>query len=67
MPAGLICVLLAGRVQSQAIAVPPAAGLQGETIVTPPAVMDAVLYHVGLVGLLSKTRLTQIEISLSAL
>ena len=63
----LVWTGLSSPANAQIITVPPPAGLSGETTITPPPGPAIVIYHVGLLGLLNKARLEQIELRISPL
>lgn len=63
----LVWAGLSSESAAQIITVPPPAGLTGETILTPPPGQDVVIYHVGLLGLLNKAQLEQIELKITPL
>ena len=63
----LMLVLCSGPAIGQVLPIPPPVGPIGEIVLSPPQRDEAVIYHVGLIGLLNKASLQQIEITLSAL
>ncbi|MFC1526478.1 beta strand repeat-containing protein [Candidatus Latescibacterota bacterium] len=72
-PAALLafCVLLFVQdltpVRAQLLTVPAPAGISGEIIVAAPPGESAVIYTVGLLGLFNKSKLNQIDITISPL
>ena len=58
---------LATPLHAQLIALPPPAGLSGETIVSAPPGGAVVIYRVGLLGLIHKARLVDVNLTISSL
>mgnify|MGYP003978014191 CR=1 FL=1 len=63
----LVWTGLCSHTDAQVLTVPPATGLSGETIVASSPGQEVVIYHVGLLGLLNKASLEQIELQITPL